>query len=73
MSLLPPETTGIFYLNMSRLLDEIAAIEDAADEFEAATDGQMQLDDLEPIRSVAIATSNIENGQAMRVLVFIDN
>jgi len=73
MSLLPPEPTSIVYVNMAQLLDEIAGMEDAAEEFEDATDGRMQLEDLERIRSVALATSNIEDGQAMRVLVLIDN
>ena len=73
MALLPAETTAILYVNMSRLIDEVGRIEDAAQEFEDATDGEMQLEDLEPIRSVAVATHNIEGGQAMRALVFIDD
>lgn len=71
MRLLPVEKTSVVYVNVSRLLDEIGEIEDIEDEFEDATDGEVELHDLDPIRSIGVATSNIEGGYAFRAVVFV--
>jgi hypothetical protein len=72
LELLPGEKTGVLYVNMARIIEEIRRIEDAEDDLEDATEGEVTFDDLEAIRSVGIVTQNVPGGVALRALIFID-
>lgn len=71
MALLPEEKTFVAYVNLARILEEIQDIEDVSDEFADVMDGDVTLDDLRPIRSLALATSPVEGGWLMRAVVFV--
>jgi hypothetical protein len=72
MELLPREQSSVLYVSLSRLLEELRDVEDLEDDLAEATDGEVTLDDLRPIRSLAMATSPIEGGVAARIVVFVD-
>jgi len=72
MELLPTEQSSVLYVSLSRLLEELRDVEDLEDDLAEATDGEVTLDDLRPIRSLGMATSPIEGGVAARVVVFVD-
>ena len=71
MALLPEEKSFVAYVSVARLLEEVGDIEDFAEEFEDATDGEVTLEDLEAIRSLGIATTPIEGGWKLRVAVLV--
>ncbi len=72
MELLPEQKTSVAYVSLARILEEVRAVDDAEAEFEDFTDGEVTLDDLEPVRSLGIATTNVEGGWAVRLAVLID-
>jgi hypothetical protein len=71
MALLPEQKTSVVYVNTARILEEVQGMEDVEEEFADLTDGEVSLDDLKPIRSVAIATSAVEGGWLMRAVVLV--
>lgn len=71
MTLLPEQKTSIIYVNTGRILEEVQAMEDVEDEFAEFTNNEVFLDDLRPIRSIAIATSTVEGGWLMRAVVLV--
>jgi hypothetical protein len=73
MALLPEEKTFVAYVSLARLIEELRNVEDAEQEFEDATGGDVTFDDLEPIRSLGIATTNVEGGWGMRIAVLIND
>jgi hypothetical protein len=72
LDLLPGEKTGVLYVNLAKIIEEVRATEDAEDELKDAFDGEITFEDLEPIRSIGIVTQNVEGGVAMRAILFID-
>ena len=73
MALLPEEKTFVAYVSLARLIEELRNVEDAEEEFADATDGEVTFDDLEPIRSLGIATTNVDGGWGMRIAVLIND
>jgi hypothetical protein len=71
MALLPEQKTSIIYVNTARILEEVQGMEDVEDDFADFTDNEVFLDDLKPIRSIAIATSAVEGGWLMRAVVLV--
>ena len=71
MTLLPEQKTSVVYVNTARILEEVQGTEDVEEEFADLTDGEVSLDDLKPIRSIAIATSAVEGGWLMRAVVLV--
>jgi hypothetical protein len=72
LDLLPREKTGVMYVNMARIIEEVRDVEDAEEELDAATDGEVTFEDLEPIRSIGVVTQNVDGGVAMRAILFIN-
>jgi hypothetical protein len=73
MALLPEDKTFVAYVSIARLIDEIGEVEDIDADFQEATNGELTLEDLKPIRSLGIATANVPGGWTMRVAVFIND
>jgi Protein of unknown function (DUF3352)/Predicted membrane protein (DUF2207) len=71
MALLPSDTTSVGFVSASRILDEARKVENAERSFEEATDGELRLEDLTPIRSVGYATTALEGGFGARFVVLI--
>lgn len=73
MELLPAEKTFVLYVNVADLLTEVRRIDDVEDDFSDATNGEVSLEDLAPIRSIGVATSNVDGGVSMRAVVFVND
>lgn len=71
MDLLPEDKTSIAYVSLSRLLEEIRKVEDVEEQFNEATEGKVTLGDLMSIRSLGMATTPVENGWGLRMVVFV--
>lgn len=69
--LLPDDSTSVFYISLARIIEEIRQIEDAGRNFEESTDGELTLDDLTPIRSIAMVTTAQEGGYGVHLAVLI--
>lgn len=72
MALLPQEKTFVGYLNLARVVEELESVEDVQQELDDLTTGEVTLEDLRPIRSIGLATSNVEGGWAVRIALLID-
>jgi hypothetical protein len=72
MELLPEEKTFVAYVSLARIVEELEDVEDVDEELDNLSNGEVTIDDLRPIRSVGLATSNFEGGWTMRVAVLID-
>lgn len=71
MDLLPDDKTSVVYVSISRLLEEVRRTEGAEDGLRDATDGDLTFDDLMRIRSVGMATTSLEDGQAFSIAVLV--
>ncbi|HLB26657.1 MAG TPA: DUF3352 domain-containing protein [Dehalococcoidia bacterium] len=71
MDLLPDDKTSVVYVSISRLLEEVRRTEGAEDGLRDATDGDLTFDDLMRIRSVGMATTSLEGGQAFSIAVLV--
>ena len=71
MDLLPDDKTSVVYVSISRLLEEVRRTEGAEDGLRDATDGDLTFDDLTRIRSVGMATTSLEGGQAFSIAVLV--
>ena len=71
MDLLPDDKTSVVYVSISRLLEEVRRTEGAEDGLRDATDGDLTFDDLMRIRSVGVATTSLEDGQAFSIAVLV--
>lgn len=69
--LLPDRTTSFAFISLARILDEIEQVEGVREEFEESTEGKVTFDDLDPIRSIGMASVNIDGGWQFRVVVLI--
>jgi hypothetical protein len=71
--MLPADTTSVGFVSISRLLDEVRAIPDAAQSFEESADGELKLEDLTAIRSVGYASTTRENGFGLHFALFMED
>lgn len=71
MDLLPDDKTFVAYLSLARLIEEVRETEDAEEEFERATEGKVTFDDLLHIRSLGMATTTVEDGVGLSVVIFV--
>jgi len=71
MGLLPTDTTSVGFVSVSRILEEVRKMDNAERSFEEATNGELTLEDLTPVRSVGYATTAIEGGYGARFVVLI--
>jgi len=71
MDLLPDDKASVVYVSISRLLEEVRRTEGAEDGLRDATDGDLTFDDLMRIRSVGMATTSLEGGQAFSIAVLV--
>jgi len=71
MELMPNDKTSIFFVSLARVVEEVRKSEGAEEEFAALTDNRLTLDDLAPIRSAAMASSQIDGGYGFRIAVLI--
>ncbi len=71
MGLLPTDTTSVGFVSVSRILEEVRKMDTAERSFEEATNGELTLEDLTPVRSVGYATTAIEGGYGARFVVLI--
>ena len=71
MELMPDDVTSLGYFSLSRLLHEIRSVDGAEEDFRDAFDGELTLDDFEPLRSIGFATTNIEGGTQTRIVVLV--
>ena len=71
MDLLPDDKASVVYVSISRLLEEVRRTEGAEDGLRDATDGDLTFDDLMRIRSVGVATTSLEDGQAFSIAVLV--
>lgn len=71
VGLLPDRATSFMFVSVARLLDEVRSMEGAQADFEEAFDGEITLDDLEPIRSIGMSGANIDGGWQARVVVLV--
>jgi hypothetical protein len=71
MDALPGDKTFVGYLSIARILEEIRNTEDAEDTFESSTNGELTLDDLEPIRALGMSGSASENGFGVHMVLFM--
>jgi hypothetical protein len=72
MELLPEQRTFVAYVSLARVVEELEDVEDPNEELDDLSNGEVTIDDLRPIRSVGLATSNVEGGWTLRVAVLID-
>jgi hypothetical protein len=73
LGILPAETTSIGYISIARILEEVRELPDAEESFRQATDGEMKLEDLAPIRSLGFATTSRDNGFGFHVVLFMED
>jgi hypothetical protein len=73
MDLLPGDKTFIAYLSLSRLLEEVREIDDAEEQFNEATEGEVTFDDLLRIRSLGLATTSLDNGTGLHMVVLVQD
>ena len=71
MDLLPDDKTSVIYVSISRLMEEVRKTEGAEDGLRDATEGDLTFDDLMRIRSVGMATTSLEDGQAFSIAVLV--
>jgi hypothetical protein len=71
MDLLPDDRTSLGYVSLARVIEEVRRIEGVEADFEQSTEGKLSFDDLAPIRTLAFATTTMEDGYAARIVVLI--
>ena len=70
LELLPDDKTTVGFLSIARILEEYGN-DEAADEFEDATNGEVTLDDLKVIRSLGMSGTSSENGFGLHFVLFM--
>lgn len=68
---LSDRTTSFAFVSLARLLEEIERVDGAREEIDEALDRELTFDDLEPIRSIGMASANIDGGWEFSVIVLI--
>jgi hypothetical protein len=73
LELLPPDKTFIGFVSIARILEEVGALPDAEADVLASTNGEIGLDDLEPIRSVGFSGTARDNGFGFHAVLFMED
>lgn len=68
---LSDRTTSFAFVSLARILDEVKRVDGTREDFEKSTDGKVTLDDLEPIRSIGVASANIDGGWQFSVILLV--
>lgn len=72
LGLLPQDTTSIGFISLARIFEELRETE-AEESFNESTNGELTLEDLGAIRSVAFATTFRDNGFGMHLVLFMED
>ncbi len=73
MDLFPDDKTSVLYISLARIIEEVRRIEGVEEEFEASTEGKVTLGDLEPIRTLAMASTKRDSGYGLRIVLLVEN
>jgi len=72
LELLPVDTVVVGYLSLVRILEEVQRIDGVEEDFRKATDGDLELADLEPVRSLGFGARDLDGGTHFRVLIYMN-
>ncbi|HUF52707.1 MAG TPA: DUF3352 domain-containing protein [Dehalococcoidia bacterium] len=73
LALLPDDGVFVGYLSIARILEEVRSVPDAEASFEESTDGELTLNDLEPIRALGYSATIRENGFGYHLVLFMED
>ena len=72
LELLPQDTTSVGFFSLARIFEELRGTE-AEESFNQSTDGELTIEDLAAIRSLAFATTSRDNGFGMHFVLFMED
>jgi hypothetical protein len=72
IGLLDGNRDAVVYLSLARILEEVREMEGVEEDFEKNTGGYATLEDLEPVRTLAIGFTDVDRGARARLVVLID-